>query len=1077
MPFVLMFLLAMMSAPAWAQDRTPVASRAQDALAQPRFQSIDGSRPFPLEIITELMFDKAGFLWIGTREGLLLNDGQRFRRFQHEAQNPDSISSNGIRGIFEDSRGRLWINTISGGLNQLDRSTWKFRSWRHQHNDPESLIHDGVFTLAEAQDGRLWVGTQAGLDLFDPDSGQFTRTVLATGGEFVIALHRDRHDRLWVATLGQGLFREREDRSGFDSIPFADPPAQLDVFSIAEDAAGDIWVGARFGLYRVDQATQRLLDATPNLHASERINNITALLPDADGSLWLGTFGMGLFHKPANSQVIQEVPLAVLATGAKNIDSGALAFAPDGILFVGTFGAGLLRASPQLAGLRVWSEKSAEHPGLANPDVYILRNGTEFAGMDKLLVGSFGGGIDLIDPAQGSVEHMPLPGDDAFNLRLGGITDLLVAQDGVLWATTNEGVYRWDRAHDAFHYFAPEQANAGSSIPEYSFALLEDHQNRIWVGSAGGGLFLYRNEDDSFRNFMPTRGEPGSLPNDFVTVLLEDRRNRLWVGTRSGGIGVCTYADNLHCQSIATGLGKTQVSHDHITSLLEDGDGSIWAGTHGGGLNHVHLDGSGAVESVDHWTRNNGLVDDNVMAMVHAPDGALWFSTHGGLSRLDAQTGALTNLTPADGLPTAIFNPKAAMRAGDRLYFGSAKGVVAIDPLGPLPHRPAPATVITAISGLDASQSPMRPAWQLDSLRVSWRSPLAFDLAVLGYGGGQPRFQYRLRSADAWTDLGDHGQLTLHALEPGAYQLDVRGRLGGKDWTLAKPLALEVVPPWWRRSSVQVGAALLLLASLIGAFWWRMRELESRHSELKHLHGLREQALAEAKASSQRLGEAFAMLRRMTMRLEAAKEKERTHLARELHDEFGQALTTAKINLGLAVQQAPAETSLARTRDAIAVLDRLIGQVRALSLDLRPPLLDELGLLPALEGYLHGVAGRGGLQLKLRFDKALALAANANDITIFRIVQEAVTNVVRHAQAKNLEVEIAAEADGITVRVRDDGRGFDAAATLASSGSGLGLFGMRERIHDLGGEWSVESRVGFGTLVTAFIPGRIPTEA
>ncbi|TAH47305.1 MAG: histidine kinase [Gammaproteobacteria bacterium] len=1077
MPFILIFLLAMMSAPAWAQDRQADAKQTQDAAARPTFQSIDGSRPFPLEIITELIFDKAGFLWIGTREGLLLNDGQRFRRFQHEAQNPDSISSNGIRGIFEDSRGRLWINTISGGLNQLDRATWKFRSWRHQHNDPESLIHDGVFTLAEARDGRLWVGTQAGLDLFDPDSGHFARTVLATGGEFVIALHLDRHDRLWAATLGQGLFRERDDHSGFDSIPFADPPAQLDVFSIAEDAAGDIWAGARFGLYRVDQATQRLVDATPNPHASERINNITALLPDTDGSLWLGTFGMGLFHKPANSQTVQEIALAAQASGAKNIDSGALAFAPDGTLFVGTFGAGLLRASPQLAGLQVWSERSEAHPGLANADVYILRNASGFADADNLLVGSFGGGIDLIDPAQGTIEHMTLPGDDAFNLRLGGITDLLVAQGGVLWATTNEGVYRWDRARAEFHYFAPEQANAGNPIPEYSFALLEDQQNRIWVGSAGGGLFLYHDEDNSFRNFMPTRGEQGSLPNDFVTVLLEDRRNRLWVGTRSGGIGVCTYANHLQCQSIATGLGKTQVSHDHITSLLEAGDGSIWAGTHGGGLNQLHLDANGAVQSVDHWTRNNGLVDDNVMAMVHAPDGALWFSTHGGLSRLDAKTGALTNLTPADGLPTAIFNPKAAIRIGDRLYFGSAKGVVAIDPRGPLPHRPAPATVITAISGLDASQSPTRPAWQLDSLRVSWRSPLAFDLAVLGYGGGQPRFQYRLNSTDEWTDLGDHGQLTLHALEPGNYRLEVRGRLGGKDWTLAKPLVLEVVPPWWRRNSVQLGAALLLLASLIGVFWWRMRELESRHSELKHLHGLREQALAEAKASSQRLGDAFALLRRMTMRLEAAKERERTHLARELHDEFGQALTTAKINLGLALQQSPSESSLARTRDAIAVIDQLIAQVRALSLDLRPPLLDEMGLLPALEGHLRGVAARGGLQLKLTFDPALAGAAGANDITIFRIVQEAVTNVVRHAQAKNLEVEIAAEADGIAVRVRDDGRGFDAAATLASSGSGLGLFGMRERVHDLGGQWSVESRPGCGTLVTAFIPASESVEA
>jgi signal transduction histidine kinase len=592
------------------------------------------------------------------------------------------------------------------------------------------------------------------------------------------------------------------------------------------------------------------------------------------------------------------------------------------------------------------------------------------------------------------------------------------------------------------------------------------------VGSAGGGLFLYRPEDDSFRNFRPVRGDHASLPDDFVTVVMEDRRERLWVGTRSGGLGICSLGDDLRCQPVATGLGPTQVSHDHITSLLEAPDGSIWVGTHGGGLNRVQLDAGGELRSVDRWTRNNGLEDDNVMALVYAPDGALWFSTHGGLSRLDPASGGLTNLTPADGLPTATFNPKAALLENGRLYFGSAKGVVSIDPLGKRADTPAPDTIIESISGLDPAHAPARPAWQLDSLKVAWRTPLALDLAVLGYGGGQPRFQYRLDPADAWTDLGDHGQLTLHALAPGRHRLEVRGRLGGKRWTSARPLTLDVVPPWWRATWVQAAAATGLFFLLTGAFAWRVRELETRNRELKRVQGLREQALAEAEASQHRLSEAFAMLRRMTMRLEMAKEKERTHLARELHDEFGQALTTAKITLGLALQQSPSGPDPGRVRDAVELIDRLIDQVRALSLDLRPPLLDEMGLVPALEGFLHGICERSGLHLQLKLDPRLSRAAKDREITVFRIVQEAVTNVVRHAGAGALDVEVELDAidHGISIRVRDDGAGFDAAETLVASDSGLGLFGMRERVHDLGGRWHVESEAGCGTLVSAFIP-------
>ena len=99
---------------------------------RPRFaRSARSGRSRP-EVITEVYRDRQGFLWIGTREGLFLHDGQRFRKFQHELNAPDSISDSGVRGVFEDSRGRLWIHTISGGLNLLDRARWSFRRFRHQ---------------------------------------------------------------------------------------------------------------------------------------------------------------------------------------------------------------------------------------------------------------------------------------------------------------------------------------------------------------------------------------------------------------------------------------------------------------------------------------------------------------------------------------------------------------------------------------------------------------------------------------------------------------------------------------------------------------------------------------------------------------------------------------------------------------------------------------------------------------------------------------------------------------------------------------------------------------------------------
>ncbi|TWI04723.1 signal transduction histidine kinase [Luteimonas cucumeris] len=1047
-----------------------------------RFQPMGQSRTFQAEVITEVLQDRAGFLWIGTREGLYLHDGQRFRKFEYDLQNPAAISSNAIRAIHEDSRERLWIATISGGLNLLDRADWSFRNWRHGAPESGGPSHDGVFALADADDGRLWVGTQAGLDRFDPDSGRFERKPLGKGGEFVMSLHRDRKGRLWVGTLGHGLFRQQGE--GFVAVVRGEHGADApkDVFSIAEDAAGRVWVGARDGLYYVDPASGRL--RAPSLAPAalaDALLNVTELKRAPDGALWAGTFGVGLYRVDVAQGRIEAVPLGVAGSGGQHVDQGAIAFDRDGSLIVGTFGGGLLKTALDTLAVSTWGERRDDAPGLSTSDVYVLRPD----GADGLWIGSFGGGVDHLSVASGVITPLALPVDKDLADRIGGVLDLLRSDDGMLWVATSQGMYRYRPSSDEFRHYPARDNVAGDRNPGYVYALLQDRAGRIWAGSGGAGLYRYRPQQDDFLVYRPVAGDPHSLSDDFVTALMEDRRGRLWVGTRSGGANLCLVGgERLDCEQLASGNDARSLSHYHVSAFLEAPDGSIWIGTTGGGLDRATLDAQGRIASVRRWSRADGLVDDNVVALAYAPDGALWISTRGGLSRLDKDLRGFENFTAGNGLPPGVFNPKAVAWLDGRLYWGSTRGVMAFDPLQRPQRRPPPQTLVTAISGLPPASRPDVPTWKLRQLEVPWRHPFSLELAVLGYDGGVNEYEYRLGASEPWIGLGDRGQLTLHALSPGRYELQVRGRRAGSAWTSAPSLQLHIVPPWWRQPWMLAAAIALLFALLLGGFLWRMRGLQRRNRELQRIQAQREQALEAARQSRDQLQEAFASLRRLTMRLEAAKEEERKHISRELHDEFGQALTAAKINLSLALGQADAIAAGERIGETIQMVDRMIAQVRALSLDLRPPLLDELGLAPALEGYLHAVSQRSGMPVEIALAPDLPAMDVEREIMVFRVVQEAVTNALRHAGACTIRVALDRTADGIRIEVRDDGRGFVMPqATVAgrvgnASGDGgpgatepgFGLFGMRERVHDLGGRLTLRSAPGQGTVVSASVP-------
>jgi len=214
------------------------------------------------------------------------------------------------------------------------------------------------------------------------------------------------------------------------------------------------------------------------------------------------------------------------------------------------------------------------------------------------------------------------------------------------------------------------------------------------------------------------------------------------------------------------------------------------------------------------------------------------------------------------------------------------------------------------------------------------------------------------------------------------------------------------------------------------------------------------------------------MLQTFSQRLIETQEAERRRVARALHDEIGQALTALKLHLQLLLQAAQASPLTQPLQDSLGRIDRAVQQVRELSFDLRPALLDDLGLVAALRWYVEREAQRAGFLAEVVADPVDTRLPPALETACFRIVQEALTNVVRHAQARQVRVELHSRGAEVHLVIRDDGLGFDGDTVWSApvSEGNLGVQGMQERAVIVGGQLDIHSAPGQGTEVHARFP-------
>jgi PAS domain S-box-containing protein len=236
------------------------------------------------------------------------------------------------------------------------------------------------------------------------------------------------------------------------------------------------------------------------------------------------------------------------------------------------------------------------------------------------------------------------------------------------------------------------------------------------------------------------------------------------------------------------------------------------------------------------------------------------------------------------------------------------------------------------------------------------------------------------------------------------------------------------------------------------------------------------QAMRDLEREEERLRASQGQLRALAARLDAIREEERRAIAREVHDQIGQALTVLKLDLAsLRARLPPAAGDEARLQAAAMdhLIDDTLGIVRRITAELRPALLDDLGLVAAIQWQARDFGSRTGVACRVEIspDPGVPVAAG-EALVLFRILQEALTNVARHARARNVVVRLDLAATEVTLTIADDGRGIDPAQLLHATS--LGLVGMQERALVLGGSVTFTSAPGSGTTVMAKLPRTDP---
>lgn len=812
----------------------PCLAHAQaPGISNVRFRDYGVAQGLPESTVIAMAQDRAGFIWIGTQDGLARFDGYEFQAFQHHHGDANSLSNGYVTALAADPRGGVWIGTQVGGLDYYDPADGRFTLYRAQPGNPKTLASDSVSALAMSASGRLWIATQgARLQWIDP--GQSTIHTAAL----------DDHAALAVVTALR---------------PLAD---------------GSLLVGTRAGLWQVNAQATRM---QPWGEVATGPLNVASMTIGPHSAVWVGTSNAGLYEFAPDGKLLRHFT-HIEGNPASLPDNAipALAFDHAGRLWVSCNTAGVVLLDPHSGQFQQYVHSASDPQSVAANRVaslFVDRDGLVFAG-------TWSNGLSIHDPRSEMFTQIVSVANNPLALPADSATGIYPDADGTLWISLLQGggLVHFDLNHGVLKHYAHDPRDPASLASNSVLGVIHPPGGALWTLPLDAGLDQLRADGKGFVHVRHDPADPGSLGSDSLRDVYVDHGGTLWVATvdagldercascaafthhrpgngpdviddidtldiedvlqtRDGAIWVATRAAGLYRRAQGGkrfyNIRATPANHlssNSISTLYQDRRGNLWVGTPGGGINELPNANPRAPSKV--IDTRDGLASDAIGAFLEDAKGSIWVSTLKGISRIDPATLQVQNFSAHNGASErGYWIGSAAALADGRLAFGGPRGITIVTPDALTTEPPARPVITALILGgqrfASGTNLPKGARWNGDSVRLArHQDDFGAEFASLEYSSPQTtQYAYRLDGYDTgWIDTTANRRVAYYTnLSPGTYHLRVRARHAGGPWsTSVANLTFQILPAPWaapRAIAAYVVAALLLLT----LFGWRVR--------------------------------------------------------------------------------------------------------------------------------------------------------------------------------------------------------------------------------------------------------------
>ena len=1034
--------------------------------------------------------DQQGMLWVGTDAGLERFDRERgtFAHFPRPVVDAGNPNSSLVLTIYEDSQGALWVGSNGDGLGKFDRSTQTWTDYSNNPDNPDSLSSDVVWAVLEDLKGRLWIGTDGGgLDLLDPQQEHFHHyrhdpsKLDSLSRDSIRALFEDRSGVFWVGTYGGGLSKSTHNVNKFalyrQEPGLGDSLSDNYIWSISGDASGALWLGTfQGGLNRLDLdgGTVKVYRHDPKDPASLSSDDVRSVLVDSQGTVWAGTGAQGLnrldlqsgkfvqfHHDPNDPNSLISDQIRVLfedrsgnlwvGTYANGLDlfdrqSGVFThFKSDpadphslisdrvrslyqdreGYLWIGTSG-GISRLNPGTNEFARYSSDAQNPNSLSNPTVFSFYED----GDGILWIATFGGGLNRFDPISQTFTHYT----EADGLPHNQVYNILVDAAANLWLSTNNGISRFNPKAGTFRNYGIQDG-----LQNIEFNLGSAYQGKDGQMFFGG--------IDGLNAFYPEQVQDSAFTPPIVITAFQKFNQTALADLSPDESLQLSYKDNFFSFEFAA-LDFTAPEKNQYAYMLEGFDKDwIEAGTRRY-ASYTNLGGGNYTFRVK-GTNSDGVWNEagiSIPISITPPYWQTWWFT---LLAVAVLAGGTAGVYAMRGRSFKIQKEHLEFEVAQRTEEIEQRRKVAEslrDILTVLnSNRP-----LDEILGLIADQTARLLA--CDGIAIYRFRPEEGVLTIQTASGLGPDYVTGLAVPLGKGVTG----IAAQTRQP----VTVNDSHGS--WLDQTPA--EVAPDQRRllesireRYRAILSVPLIVQRELYGAltlYYQAPREFLQEEIDL----GV---TVAEQAA----LALETARLRDQAGELAAS--AERSRLARELHDAVTQTLFASNLvaeALPIIWERNP-EEGQQRLRELGQLNRGALAEMRSLLLELRPAALLEAEMADLFRYLTDAFTGRTHVPVSLQVEtdgKASRDLPAEVKVGLYRIAQETLNNIAKHAQASKVVMEVRCQVGRIVMRIRDNGLGFDTQGIQAGH-FGLGI--MQERAQGIGAAVEVSSEIGKGTEV------------